>query len=125
VLPGIIGAPALLVLHQHQGLAASPTLVAQALTRAWMEAAGVAAGMAAVVLFFSLTSLLGTELLLIALAMSGWVGLSAARRRLRQAERAVGSDRNPTGLAWLWSLITLAVGMRLGWMAVLWLRTLA
>lgn len=125
VVPGLIGAPALLVLHQHQKLEASPALVAQALTRAWMEAAGIAAGMAAVVLFFSLTSLLGTELLLISLAMSGWVGLSAARRRLKQAELAVGSHRNPGGLAWLWSLLTMAVGARLGWMAILWLRTLA
>jgi len=126
VLPGIIGAPALLVLHQYQGRAATPAGLLRALCEAWMEAGRLAGGLAAVVLFFALTSMMGTKLLFGALALAGWLGLSAARRRLRQVEHAAGGGRGAFGLLlWAWTLLTALVGARLTWMAVLWLRHFA
>lgn len=126
VLPGIISAPALLVLHQFQGLAASPAKLLHALSEAWMEAGRVAGGLASVVLFFALTSLLGTKLLLLSLALAGWLGLAAARRRLGEVEHAAGGvARGLRGLLWTWTLLTTLIGARLAWMALLWLREIS
>jgi len=126
VLPGIISAPALLVLHQFHGMAATPHRVIHALTEAWMEAGRLAGGLASVVLFFALTSMLGTELLFYGLALAGWLGLNAARRRLRQVEHAAGGNpRGAAGLLWGWTLLTTLIGARLTWMAVHWLQELA
>jgi hypothetical protein len=126
VLPGLIGAPALLVLHQHQSSAASPAKLIQALTEAWMEAGRLAGGLASVVLFFALTSMLGTELLFYALALAGWLGLGAARRRLRQVEHAAGGRPQRLGaLLWAWTLLTTLIGARLTWMAIHWLREIS
>ncbi len=126
LLPGVIGAPALLVLHQHQGLAAAPAKLLHALCEAWMEAGRLAGGLAAVVLFFALTSLLGTELMFYSLALAGWLGLAAARRRLRDMEVAAGGqERALGGLLWAWTLLTTLIGARLTWMAIHWLREMA
>jgi len=126
VLPGIIGAPALLVLHQYHGLAAAPAKLLQALTEAWMEAGRLAGGLASVVLFFALTSLMGTELLFYGLALAGWLGLAAARRRLRDVEHAAGGNpRGLNGLLWCWTLLTTLIGARLTWMAIHWLREIS
>ncbi len=123
VMPGLISAPALVVLHQHGGRSASPEVVLRALVEAWMEAGRVAGGLASVVLFFSLTSLMGTELLFVSLGLAGLLGLSAARRRLRQAEQAVAKSPRGIGvLLWGWSVLTLLIGARLTWMAITWLQ---
>lgn len=125
VLPGLIGVPALMVLHQHQRLAASPQKLLHALTEAWMESGRLAGGLASVVLFFALTSLMGTELLFYGLALAGWLGLGAARRRLRDMEHAAGGrPRALGGLLWGWTLLTTLIGARLTWMAIRWLQEL-
>jgi hypothetical protein len=126
ILPGIIAAPALLVLHQHKALAATPTKLLHALTEAWMESGRLAGGLASVVLFFALTSLMGTELMFYGLALAGWLGLGAARRRLRQVEYAAGgAPRRLQGLLWTWTLLTTLIGARLGWMGIRWLQELS
>jgi hypothetical protein len=125
VLPGLIGVPALMVLHQHQRLAASPAKLLQALAEAWMESGRLAGGLASVVLFFALTSLMGTELLFYGLALAGWLGLAAARRRLREVEHAAGGNpRSLGGLLAAWTLLTTLIGARLTWMAIHWLQEL-
>ncbi len=125
VLPGLIGVPALMVLHQHQRLAASPAKLLHALTEAWMESGRLAGGLASVVLFFALTSLLGTELLFYGLALAGWLGLAAARRRLREVEHAAGGNPRSLGLLLTgWTLLTTLIGARLAWMAIHWLQEL-
>ncbi len=125
VLPGLIATPALIVLHQHRGLAASPSKLLQALTEAWMEAGRLAGGLASVVLFFALTSMMGTELMIYGLALAGWLGLNAARRRLRDVEHAAGGNVARFGtLLWSWTLLTTLIGARLTWIAVHWLQGL-
>ncbi len=126
ILPGIIGAPALLVLHQHKALAASPAKLLHALAEAWMESGRLAGGLASVVLFFAITSLMGTELMFYGLALAGWLGLGAARRRLRQVEHAAGgAPQRLQGLLWTWTLLTTLIGARLGWMGIRWLQELS
>ena len=119
LVAGVMSAPLLLVLHQALGLAASPQRMAAALAQGARAAGGLAGGLAPAVLFFSLTSMRGSQALVVALLWAGWAGLRAARRHLTLAETEAGGGRPfaSAALAEAWCAVAMLLGLRLGWLA--------
>ena len=112
-------APALVALHQFAGLAATPEALAAALGRALVDAGRVAAGLAAVVLFFAATTELSLVLLVLSLAGVGLFASVTACVELARAERSAQMAREPAaqtqGLAPRFGLLVL------GWVALTWI----
>ncbi|MFH1469972.1 MAG: hypothetical protein ABIO70_36645, partial [Pseudomonadota bacterium] len=93
--------------------------LAAALLAGARAAGRLAGGLAPVVLFFALTSMRGSQALVLAMLWSGWAGLRAARRHLTRAEAEAGGQRAfaSAALAEGWCLLAVLIGLRLGWLA--------
>ncbi len=112
-------APALLVVHQFVRGRAAPEAVVGTLGSAIAKGGALALGLVPLQLFFSCTTHRGTAFLALLLGCTAVGTLASAAAELVRWERragAVGGQLVAAGvLAWSWALITLFIGLRLGW----------
>jgi len=115
----VLTGPALLVVHQFLGLQAAPDRVIGSLAHALAKGGIFALGLVPFQLFFSVTTTRGPGFLALLLCGIAGSGLLAATRGLVDAELHAGATPmqrlHVRGLAAGWALLTLLVGLRLGW----------
>jgi len=115
----VLTGPALLVVHQFLGLRAAPDRVIGSLAHALARSGHLALGLVPFQLFFSVTTQRGPAFLALLLGGIAGTGLLAAGRGLIDAEVATGTTGaqalHARALAVGWSVLTLLVGLRLGW----------
>lgn len=115
----VLTGPALLVVHQFLGLQAAPDRVIGSLAHALARGGALALGLVPFQLFFSVTTTRGPGFLALLLCGIAGSGLLAATRGLVDAELHAGATPmqrlHVRGLAAGWALLTLLVGLRLGW----------